>query len=526
MSIRRYFEFDKKGALWRKEIIGGISTFIAMSYILAVQPSFLIQSPFTGSTTGEGIGSSYTGALFLGVALVSFIGSILMGLLSKVPISTAPGMGLNVFFVYTVSQSFHIGFEGSLYTVLFSGILYLIIACTSLRQKMMKVFPENLKIAIGTMIGLFIAYVGLANMGIITPGVWGAPTNLGDYLNNPIIIVSIVGIFLLLALYFMKVPFPILFWLIIGIIMLAIVYASNPTQWSNIFVLKSYDEFSLFGNLQSQVYSSKTFVTTFTNPLAYVAILTFLFVNFFDASGTMFSVGKALGIDKVDINENGWKNWLNRANVAEGSTTVLSSFFLQSSVVAYVESNTAHVMGAKTGFSAIVTGLCFLVVIALWPILSVVFPISIDPNNSVQPITGPILVLVGVMMIRQLKDFSWKNFIDIPMLLFVLAFGVLGFSISNGIAWGLMVFVFLNFFVGLSELFASWHKFNKNKRKNKFSQDNNSNQDLSLLNKFNWKETIKTTHLVRCNMALVITSVIALLYTVVDSLILAKVISF
>lgn len=522
MSIRQYFEFDKKGALWKKEIIGGISTFIAMSYILAVQPSFLIQAPFTGSDTTLGV--TYTGALFLGVALVSFIGSILMGILSKVPISTAPGMGLNVFFVYTVSQAFNIGFEGSLYTVLFSGILYLIIACTSLRQKMMKVFPENLKIAIGTMIGLFIAYVGLANMGIITPNTWGAPTGLGDSLNNPIIIVSIVGIFLILALYFMKVPFPILFWLILGIIMLAIVYASNPIQWSNIFVLKNYGEFSLFGSLQSQVYSSKTFVATFTNPLAYVAILTFLFVNFFDASGTMFSVGKALGIDKVDINEKGWKNWLNRANVAEGSTTVLSSFFLQSSVVAYVESNTAHVMGAKTGVSAIVTGLCFLVVIALWPILSVVFPISISPTESVQPITGPILVLVGVMMIKQLKDFSWKNYIDIPMLLFVLTFGVLGFSISNGIAWGLMVFVFLNFFVGLSELLSTWNKFNKNKKKQVISQDDiKLNQNSQ--SKFDWKLAIKQTHLVRCNTALVITAFIALLYTVVDSLILAKIIS-
>ncbi|WP_027119398.1 NCS2 family permease [[Mycoplasma] testudinis] len=545
--IKRYFEFDTKHAILKKEIFGGLATFIAMSYILAVQPGFLqlaSHSAATGIVGSNGkpatLGSESIGALFLGVALVSFIATVFMGLFGRVPISMAPGMGLNVFFTFTVAGQFGLGFEGALYTVLLSGILYMIIALTPLRRKLMQLFPENIKIAIGTMIGLFIAYIGISNIGIINTSAFGAPTGFSAFFDNPLVIVGIVGIFLLMVLHLAKVPFAIFIWFILGIVFLAIVFASDHGgsggkygSFDRIFHLNSYQDFNVFGQLQRGVWTSQVFTATFKNPLAYVASLTFLFVNFFDASGTMFSVGKALGID--GDNRKGLKNWQNRANWAEGFANTTSTFFLQSSVTAYIESNTAHVMGAKTGLSAIVTGFCFLIAIVLWPILSVVFPIQLTSNldgkmagvvaspGAVQPITGPILVLVGSMMMGQLRHFIWKEVEDIPVLLFIVMFGVLSISISNGISWGVMLFVLLNVSIGTIELVK------------KYKQNRNDVQEYNLTPekfigstipiKLKLRELAKQTKLARVNLTIGITSVIALLYTIVDALIIAGVIT-
>ena len=513
-QIRKYFEFDTRQATLKKEIIGGISTFLAMCYILFVNPSFMNQAiNFESANENIQNSSNNIGGLFLGTAIVSFLATFLMGLISKVPLCQAPGMGLNVFFTYTVAMQFGIGYEGSLIVVMISGILYFIIAITPLRRMMMNAFSENFKIAIGTMIGLFIAYIGVANMGIIEPGLWSAPSTIGTHFNNPIIIISIVGTFLLITLHFTKVPFPIVIFALISIIMLAIAFAFGAQDTSNIFTLKDYGDLSSFGDISLGLWQGNVWESTFSNPLSYVAVLTFLFVNFFDATGTMYSVGASIGLQNEDKNKKGWSNWLTRANAVEGFTTLIAPIFLQSPVVSYVESNTGTHMGAKTGFSAIVTGLCFLLSIALWPILSVLLPISITDGKghtlgSVQSITGPILVLVGILMIGQLRNFDWKsNYADIPMLLFTLIFGVVGFSISNGIAWGIMIFSLINIISGIFAVVKA--------KKNKNSENHNEKiwkifQDSSQ-HKFNW--------------VVFITSLISLAYVIVYGLIQAGVIA-
>lgn len=499
-SIDHYFEFKKRNATWKKEIIGGISTFFAMCYILAVNPSFMAQAINDTSINQSNI----IGGLFLGTALVSFIATFIMGLVAKVPLCQAPGMGINVFFTYTVAMSFNLGYEGSLIVVMFSGILYLIIAITPLRQKMMEAFSENIKIAIGTMVGLFVAYIGLANMGIIQPGTWGAPSQIGTHFNNPIIIICIISTFILITLHYLKVRFAIIISAILTIIMLAIAYSLNAKDTQNIFVLNNYSDLKGFFDLSNLMWNQQVWINTLKNPLAYVAILTFLFVNFFDATGTMYTVSKTLNLSNN-------KTWLNKANIIEGCSTLISPLFLQSPVVSYVESNTAVQMGAKTGISAIVTSFMFLFSIALWPILNPILPISINStieNASVQPVTGPILVLIGVLMIEQLKHFKWNEYIaDIPMLLFTIAFGLLGFSISNGIAWGLTIYMIIGIIVAIKKIFIEIKEMKANG------------------NKLNMKLLFNKQFYKKLSLPILITSLISLSYIIVFSLIESGVIS-
>lgn len=259
------------------------------------------------------------------------------------------------------------------------------------------------------------------------------------------------------------------------------------------------------------IWKGDVFLSTFKNPLSYIALLTFLFVNFFDATGTMYTVGKSIGIDNVDESTKGWKNWLVRANVVEGCTTFVAPIFFQSPVVSYVESNTATSIGAKTGISAIITSIMFLFSIVLWPILKPILPISQTLGGStweLQPVTGPILVLVGVLMIGQLKHFDWKsNIADVPMLLFTISFGVLGFSISNGIAWGIVGYSLIN----VSNLII---KIVKTKIELKRESKNESVVSI-------YKDLKQNDF----NLTIFITSIIALVYIIVYSFITSGIIT-
>lgn len=515
-KIKNYFQFDEKKAVWKKEIIGGISTFIAMSYILSVNPAFLSLTNWIGTTQPIGVHAGgfnhFSGALFLGVAIGSFLATFFMGVFAKIPLSQAPGMGINVFFTFTVANQFKLGFQGALFVVMISGLLYFIIALTPLRQKMLNSLNANFKIAIGTMIGIFIGYVGLSSMGVIQQNVWGAPTQIGLHLNNPIILTGIAVLFVLLMLHFLKVPFPVLISTVFGIFVLGMLAAGGQGEAKEVFKLNKYSDFAAFGELHKSVWTADVLQKTFSNPLTYVAAFTFLFVNFFDAAGTMFIVGKSLGLTNDDetMKKFSFNNWLTRANIVEASSTLFAPFMLNSSIVSYVESNTAIAMGAKTGISAIITSFFFLLAIVLWPILNPIFPVAINTGSKfptmVQPITGPILVLIGIFMLSELKHFDWKESYDIPVLAFIVLFGVLGFSITAGISWGVLLFVLLNAFAGVKEYVQIMMVNRKQGVKTKF------------------KETAIQTRLKVLNIPLIVMFIISLSYIILTMLISAGII--
>ncbi|MDE5545486.1 MAG: NCS2 family permease [Malacoplasma sp.] len=552
-QIKNYFEFDKRGALWKKEIIGGVSTFFAMCYILFVNPSFMSLAPTSEGSLITNWGSDYIGGLFLGTAISSFLATFIMGAISKIPLCQAPGMGLNTFLAFNVAGQFGLGYERALVVVMVSGILYFVVGVSPLRQKMMKAFSGNLKIAIGTMTGLFIAYIGFSNLGIIQQGVWGAPSSVGSYFNNPVVIIGLVGVFLLIALHFLKVPSPIVIFTIISLIMLGILYGANVSydvattnqenqtiitshrMLEDVFTLQNYTDFVKFGDVSASLYQSSIWASTFSQPLSYVAILTFFFISFMDASGTMYSVaaGMGLGLENADKEKNSWNNWFTRANAVEGFTTAVSPFFLQSPVVSFIESKTGVASGAKTGISALVTSVLFLASIALWPILKPLLPINIYDSGGnliggVQPISGPILVFIGVLSISHLKDFKWKgNPADIPMLLFTIIMGVIGYSISNGISWGIIVYSFTSLIYSLSR-FVSEDIIKKKKYKSfiekEEKQAKETNHSTNLNIKSYW-QIFKSKTNNEFNGVILITSSFALIYVILNSLILAGVLS-
>ena len=442
-SNKRFFKFSERSTTYKKEILGGISTFIAMAYILAVNPSML------GASNG---GNDYVGVFFLGTAISAFIGTILMGFVAKVPLATAPGMGVNAFFTYTVAGTV-LGFqvEEALVATFISGWLYFILAITPLRSYMNKILPKNIKLAIGAMIGLFLAYIGLADSGIIVSDAYQAPwaasgvesatsTTLGSF-KDPFVLIAVSVLILGFALHVLKIKGGIIIAMIAGVVMLAIAKASGVTDAEQIFKMQNYESFGKFNELSRKMWSS---FGVMADPKIYIAIFVFLYTDFFDTSGTLFAVEEEVKFSKTD------KKWMAKANIVDAVSTVSGSIMMTSTNTTYVESMVGVSQGSRTGFSSLVTAMLFGLSIVAWPLMSSLMPISHlqegipAAKGSVMPVTGPILVVVGSMMLSQLRHFNWSKVVDIPVLLVILVIGMLGYSISTGIAAGLVLYYILN----------------------------------------------------------------------------------
>lgn len=463
-SVRSYFKFEERSTTFKKEILGGISTFLAMAYILAVNPGMLSQA-------NGGFG--YTGVFFLGTAISAFVGTMAMGLFANIPVALAPGMGVNAFFTYTVaSHIMGMDINQALIATFFSGILYALVAITPLRSYLAKLLPKNIKLAIGAMIGLFLAYIGLCDAGIIVSGASpfgtmtsfpkGVPTadgtkafadgalgvatatKLGNF-SDPFVIVALVILALVFILHFAKVKGSAIIAILVGVVLLAILKGAHVGDADNAFKLQDYNEFSKFGHLSKGMWNSVG--DSFKNGKFYIALFVFLYIDFFDTTGTLFTVGEQAGLNK-DPKQS--EKWLKKANIVDAGSTIFGSLMLTSTTTSYIESSVGVSQGAKTGFASLVTGLLFALAIAAWPIMTPILPISHIQNGvsaqsgSVMPITGPVLVLVGSLMVSQLKSFDWKAGIDIPMLFITILFGVLAYSISTGIAAGVLVYAMIN----------------------------------------------------------------------------------
>ena len=432
----KIFHFDTKEAIIKKEIIGGISTFIGMAYILAVNPSLVGQSPVTDNPNVS-FASSDSGGLFLATAISSFLATFLMGLFANVPIALAPGMGLNAFFAFTVAPD--VGFSSALTITIISGLFYFLIVITPLRSKINKLIPNNVKLAIGVAIGFFIAYLGLQNSGIIVQGS-GTVTSLGDF-TNPLVILALVMILVTLGLHYLKVPGSILISLLIGAIILLSLIATGHIHNVKINdMLGSYNDFGTFKEVVTSGWLGFANVEMWKSPMTYIAILSFLYMDFFDTTGTLIMLSKMTKFDKHS------KKWMNRANMVDAISTIGGAGIGSTTVTCFVESSIGISAGAKTGLANIITACLFGLSIAAWPILQIFMPV-----NGLQPITSPILILIGTLMIMQIKRFNWKMTIDIPMLFVTIIFMMLSNSIADGIGFGVTTFVFLNFLMGLVE---------------------------------------------------------------------------
>ncbi|CAM5386713.1 guanine permease [Bacillus safensis FO-36b] [Bacillus safensis subsp. safensis] len=351
--MKQFFQFDELGTNYRREIIGGLTTFLSMAYILFVNPITLALVSVPDFPDKLRIDQ---GAVFTATALASAAGCILMGLIARYPIAIAPGMGLNAFFAFSVVLGMGIKWEAALSGVFVSGLIFVALSLTGFREKIINAIPAELKLAVGAGIGLFITFVGLQGSGIIANND-NTLVSIGNIHSGPVLL-TVFGIVVTVILMVLRVNAGVF----IGMLVTAIAgmifgLVPVPSQIvGNIFPSLS----PTFG--QALIHLPEIFSIQML-----VVILTFLFVGFFDTAGTLVAVATQAGLMK-----NNELPRAGRALLADSSSIVVGSVLGTSTTTSYVESSSGVAAGARSGFAAVVTGIFFLLAMFFSPLLSLV----------------------------------------------------------------------------------------------------------------------------------------------------------
>ncbi|AID44587.1 xanthine/uracil/vitamin C permease [Candidatus Arthromitus sp. SFB-mouse-Japan] len=400
--LNKFFKLEERGTTVSKEFIGGLTTFLSMAYIIFVNPNIL-------SVTGMD-----QGAVFTSTILAAAIGTLIMGLHANFPVALAPGMGLNAFFAYTVVLLLGYTWQQALAGIFISGILFMILSLTGLREIIINSIPTSLKHAVGTGIGFFIAFLGFQNAGIIVNND-STLVGLGDFTDFSVLI-AIIGLVITLILMVRKIPAAIFIGMVItAIIGIFLGVVDLPQQ-----VIAPIPSISqTFGAL------FEALPTIFSKDIILV-IFSFLFIDFFDTAGTLMAVGFRAGF----VNEKGELLRANKALLADSTATVIGAILGTSSTTSYVESLAGVEVGAKTGLASVFTSIFFLLMLFCSGLLTVVTP----------SVTAPALITVGVLMASSLSNIEWgKIEIAIPAFITIIMM-VLGYSISEGIASGFVLY--------------------------------------------------------------------------------------
>lgn len=408
--MKKYFEFDQHGATYRKEFIAGLTTFLSMAYILFVNPSILSLSAIPDLPEHMRMDQ---GAVFTATAIAAALGSLIMGVLAKYPIALAPGMGLNAFFAFTVVLTMGIPWETALAGVLVSGLIFIVLTLTGVREKIINAIPADLKYAVGAGIGLFIAFIGFQNAGIIQ-GNDVVLVGLGD-LTNANTLLAIFGLVVTVLFMVRGIKGGIFYGMVVTAIIGMIVGLIAPPQ-------------EIVGPVPSLAPTFGAALTHFGDIFTIqmlVVILTFLFVDFFDTAGTLVAVAGQAGLMK--------DNKLPRAGkalFADSSATVVGAVLGTSTTTSYIESSAGVAAGGRTGFTSVVTAGFFLLALLFSPLLSVI----------TAPVTAPALIIVGVLMVSTLGKIAWDRLeIAVPAFLTIITMP-LTYSIASGIAIGFIFY--------------------------------------------------------------------------------------
>ena len=408
--LDRFFRLRENGSNVRTEVVAGATTFLAMAYIAFVNPDIL-------SATGMDFG-----AVFVATCLAAAIGTLIMGLWAKLPIAQAPGMGLNAFFAFTVVLGMGIPWETALAATFVSGVLFLILALTGVRELVIDAIPMQLKLAVGAGIGLFIAFIGLQNAGIVVADE-ATLVGLGD-LGASTTLLAIFGVFVT-ALFLLR-GFK-------G----AVFYGIIVTAAAGVIV-------GLIDPPTGVVSAPPSLAPTFGAGLValpelftvqmLVVVFTMLFVDFFDTAGTLIAVTNQANL----LTPEGKLPNASRALVADSSATIAGGVLGTSTTTSYIESSAGVGAGGRTGLTSVVTAVLFLLTLLFSPLLGVV----------TAQVTAPALIIVGVMMAKGLGDIDWGEMeYAIPAFITVIAMP-LTYSIATGIALGLLLFPLLMVFRG------------------------------------------------------------------------------
>lgn len=408
--LEKLFHLKDKKTNVKTELIAGLTTFLAMAYILAVNPSILGES-------GMNVQS-----VFMATAISAGIASIVMGVLANYPVALAPGMGVNALFTYTVVFTMGYSWKAALASVFISGIVFLVISVTGLRKMIINAIPKQLKLAIGAGIGFFIAFVAFMNSGIIVASSSTGVT-LGD-LTQPTVLLAIIGILITIALVIKKVPAAVFVGMVItaviGLVLGFMGFEGMPALPSQ-FITTDFSMVT-FGAF------AQGFGELFADPFnAFVIIFSFLFVDFFDTAGTLVAVGNRCGL----VNEDGELENAEKALLADSVGTVVGAVLGTSTVTSFVESSSGVEVGGRTGLTACTTGILFFLSILISPIVL---------STATSAVTAPALVVVGMLMAQQLGGIDWDDFICAASGFVTVIVMILSYSIANGIALGFITY--------------------------------------------------------------------------------------
>lgn len=401
--LQKLFGFDPSKMTLKKDILGGITTFLTMAYILAVNPSILSDAGMDA------------GAVFTATAVSSIVATLIMAIYAKLPFALAPGMGLNAFFAYTIVLTMGYSWQFALTAVFIEGLIFIALTLTGLRQKIVDCMPLLLRRSISPGIGLFIAFIGLKDAGIVAPSPSTLVT-LGD-LHNPAVLLACFGIILSAILLIRKVTGA----LLIGILVTAL--AGIPLGITNITSVVSAPP-SL-----APVFCQFEWDNIFGLDML-VCVLTLLFIDMFDTIGTLIGVSTRAGM----IDEQGNIFRLKEAFMADAIGTTIGSVLGTSTVSTYVESASGVNEGGRSGLTAFSTAICFALALFLAPLFLAI------PGEA----TAPALVLVGVMMMNGIRSIDFQNYITAIPCFICIAFMPLTYSISEGILMGLITWVLLH----------------------------------------------------------------------------------
>lgn len=448
-NIASFFKFKENNTTLSTEITAGITTFLAMSYILFVNPSILAEAGMPNQ------------AVFLATIFAAAISTLAIGIVANVPYALAPGMGLNAFFTYTVVFSLGFTWQEALSMVFICGLINVLITVTNIRRLLILAIPDSIQNAISAGIGVFIAYLGIKNLGLlqftsdagsivsvnggdpaaetITGGVTnvvstgGILPELVDF-TNPGVMTGLIGLFLTIILLLKNVRGAILIGIVITTL-LSIVFGMTDLSAINFADNSLSNAFRELGVTFGVIFTSEGLPSLFGDvsrlPAVIMTIFAFSLADVFDTVGTFIGTGRQSGIftkeDMKALEEgNGFNSKMDKALFGDSIGTIIGAIFGTSNTTTFVESAAGIGAGGRTGFTSVVTAACFILAMFLSPILGVV------PAEA----TAPALIIVGILMLSSLNHIDWDNFeIAVPAF-FASIFMGLAYSISNGIAAG------------------------------------------------------------------------------------------
>ncbi|KFI74316.1 NCS2 family permease [Bifidobacterium mongoliense] len=430
--MEHFFHLKENGTSVPTEIAAGLTTFFAMSYIIVVNPQILSQ---TGMPWG---------GVFLATIIAAVIGTLVMGLFANVPYAQAAGMGLNAFFTYTVCFGLGFPWQQTLCMVFLCGLINIIITVTKIRKMIITAIPPVLQHAIGGGIGLFVAYVGMLNVGLITftpkdtkAAGKGLPTEAVPglaVLDKPVLWVFLIGLLLAIVFTLLNVKAGLLLTIVITALIgipLGVTTMSNSVSIGQTF--------SQLPTTMGAIFTAKGFPALFSDvsrlPIVLVTIFAFSMSDTFDTIGTFIGTGRRTGIfskkDEEDMaNGSGFSSKMDRALFADSIATSIGAIFGTSNTTTYVESAAGIGAGGRTGLTSVVVSICFILSIFFAPIISAV------PAAA----TAGVLVVVGCMMAASLKEVNWNEITEAIPAFFAAVFMAFSYSISYGIATGFIAY--------------------------------------------------------------------------------------